>query len=368
MLYYLLYLVIYPHASRYHWLSALNVTQYVTFRTAAASLSALAIGLMLGPWMVGTLRDFQIGQVIRQEGPTSHRAKAGTPTMGGLLILAAALVPTLLWANLTNQYVWIAVVTTSVFGGIGFLDDYLKIVRRDHHGLLPRYKIGLQILAALSLGVVLLVLEQRKLYDTRLMFPFFKNFNPDLGWWYVPFTMLVMTAWSNAVNLTDGLDGLAISTFAIAAAAYTALTYLVTHRRFAEYLLLAHFPQMAELTIFCGALVGASLAFLWYNAYPAEIFMGDVGSLALGAAIATVATLIKQELLLVIVGGVWVLEAFSVVIQVASFKLTGQRVFKMAPIHHHFELIGWSEPKVITRFVIIAIICALLSLTTLKLR
>ena len=243
MLYYLLYLVIYPQSPRYRWLSPLNVTQYVTFRTAAASLSALAIGLALGPWMIGTLRDFQIGQVIRQEGPTSHRAKAGTPTMGGLLILTAALVPTLLWANLTNQYVWIAMVTTLVFGAIGFLDDYLKIVRRDHHGLLPRYKIGLQILAALSLGVLLMVLQQRKLYDTRLMFPFFKNFNPDLGWWYVPFTMLIMTAWSNAVNLTDGLDGLAISTFAIAAAAYTALTYVVTHRVLAEYSCSLTFPR-----------------------------------------------------------------------------------------------------------------------------
>ena len=368
MLYYLLYLVLYPRSTEYGWLSALNVTQYVTFRTAAASLSALAIGLALGPWMIRKLREFQIGQVIRQEGPTSHRAKAGTPTMGGLLILAGALVPTLLWANLTNLYVWIAIATTSVFGAIGFLDDYLKIIRRDHHGLRPRQKLGLQLVAALGLGLLLLVLQQHKLYDTRLFFPFFKNFNPDLGWIYVPFTMIVMALWSNAVNLTDGLDGLAISTFAIAAAAYTALTYVVTHRVLAEYLLLAHFPQMAELTIFCGALVGASLAFLWYNAYPAEIFMGDVGSLALGAAIATVATLIKQELLLLIVGGVWVLEAASVVIQVGSFKLTGERVFRMAPLHHHFELIGWSEPKVITRFVIVAIVFALFSLTTLKLR
>jgi phospho-N-acetylmuramoyl-pentapeptide-transferase len=220
----------------------------------------------------------------------------------------------------------------------------------------------------MGLGIVLLVLQQHKLYDTRLGFPFFKSFNPDFGWWYVPFTMFFLTAWSNAVNLTDGLDGLAISTFAIAAAAYTALAYIVGHKEFSTYLLLTHFPPMAELSIFCGALVGASLAFLWYNAYPAEIFMGDVGSLALGASIATVATLIKQELLLVIVGGVWVLEAASVVIQVGSFKLTGQRVFRMAPIHHHFELIGWSEPKVIARFVIVAIIFALFSLTTLKLR
>jgi phospho-N-acetylmuramoyl-pentapeptide-transferase len=348
--------------------SVLNVTGYVTFRTAAASLTALALSLLLGPWMIRKLREFQIGQVIRQEGPTSHRPKAGTPTMGGLLILTAALVPTLLWADLTNVHLWIAVLTTACFGGVGFLDDYLKIVRRNHHGLRPRYKMALQAVIALAVGVALIVLAQQGQYNTRLIFPFFKGLIPDLGWWYVPFTVLVLVAWSNAVNLTDGLDGLAISTFAIAAATFTALAYVTGHRIFAEYLLLVHFSQSAELTIFCGALVGASLGFLWYNAYPAEIFMGDVGSLALGAAIGTVATLIKQELLLVIVGGVFVLEALSVVIQVASFKLTGRRVFKMAPIHHHFELVGWSEPKIISRFVIVAIIFALFSLTTLKLR
>ena len=348
--------------------SVLNVTRYITFRTAAASLSALAISLIFGPWMIRKLREFQIGQVIRQEGPTTHRPKAGTPTMGGLLILTAALVPTLLWADLTNAYVWIAVGTTAAFGGVGFLDDYLKIVRRDHHGLRPRAKMGLQILVATAVGLVLLVLAQQGDYNTRLIFPFFKNLVPDLGWAYLPFVVFVLVAWSNAVNLTDGLDGLAISTFAIAATTFTALAYVTGHRVLAEYLLIVRFPQTAELTIFCGALVGASLGFLWYNAYPAEIFMGDVGSLALGAALGTVATLIKQELLLVIVGGVFVLEALSVVIQVGSFKLTGQRVFRMAPLHHHFELIGWSEPKVIARFVIVGIIFALFSLTTLKLR
>jgi phospho-N-acetylmuramoyl-pentapeptide-transferase len=348
--------------------SVLNVIHYITFRTAAASLTALAIGLALGPVMIRKLREFQIGQVIRQEGPTSHRPKAGTPTMGGLLILTAALVPTLLWADLTNLYVWIAVLTTAAFGGVGFLDDYLKIVRRDHHGLWPRYKLGGQLLIALLLGIVLLLLAQQGLYNTRLIFPFVKWLIPDLGWWYVPFTMVVLAAWSNAVNLTDGLDGLAISTFAIAAATFTALAYVAGHRVFADYLQLMRFAPAGELPVFCASLVGASLAFLWYNAYPAEIFMGDVGSLALGAALATVATLIKQELLLVIVGGVFVIEALSVVIQVASFKLTGKRMFRMAPIHHHFELIGWSEPKVIARFVIVAIIFALFSLTTLKLR
>jgi len=347
-----------------------NVTRYITFRTAAASLTALALSLALGPWMIRKLRDFQIGQVIRQEGPQSHRAKAGTPTMGGLLILTSALVPTLLWADLSNPYVWIAVLATAAFGIVGFTDDYLKIVRHSHHGLLPRYKMGGQIVVALAVGVAVLLLAQRNppLYNTRLIFPFFKNLIPDLGWFYVAFTVLVLVGASNAVNLTDGLDGLAISTFAVSAAAFTALAYVTGHAVLAQYLLLVRFAPAGELTVFCGALVGASLGFLWYNSYPADIFMGDVGSLALGGALGTVAILIKQELLLPIVGGVFVIEALSVIIQVASFKLTGQRVFRMAPIHHHFELIGWSEPKVIARFLIMAIIFALFSLTTLKLR
>ncbi len=361
----MLYHLLYPFHTQ---LGALNVTRYITFRTMAASLSALAISLALGPWMVRKLREFQIGQVIRTEGPQTHKPKAGTPTMGGLLILTAALVPTLLWADLTNVDVWIAVLTTAAYGGIGFADDYLKIVRRSHHGLAPRYKMLYQVGVAAVVGIVLLVLARQGLYNTRLIFPFFKRLIPDLGWWYVPFTMFVLTAWSNAVNLTDGLDGLAISTFAIAAATFTALTYVTGHRVLADYLLLVRFAPVAELTVFCGALVGASLGFLWYNSYPADIFMGDVGSLALGAALGVVAILIKQELLLVVVGGIFVLEALSVVIQVASFKMTGQRVFKMAPLHHHFELSGWSEPKVITRFVIVSIIFALFSLTTLKLR
>jgi phospho-N-acetylmuramoyl-pentapeptide-transferase len=348
--------------------SAFSRSTTRSVRTAAASLSALAISLVLGPWMIRKLREFQIGQVIRQEGPTSHRPKEGTPTMGGLLILTAALVPTMLWADLTNVYVWIAVLTTAAFGAIGFFDDYLKIVHRSHHGLRPRYKMLFQLLIGSMVGVALLMLADHGLYSLKLVFPFFKNLIPDLGWWYLPFAVFVLVAESNAVNLTDGLDGLAISVFAIAAAAYTALTYVVGNRVLADYLLLIHFPPVAELTVFCGSLVGASLGFLWYNSYPAEIFMGDVGSLALGAALAVVAILIKQEMLLVVVGGVFVLEALSVVIQVASFKMTGQRVFKMAPLHHHFELIGWSEPKVITRFVIVGIIFALFSLATLKLR
>lgn len=354
--------------SFYPQVSVFNVARYITFRTAAASMTALAICLVMGPWLIKRLREFQIGQVIRQEGPESHRAKAGTPTMGGLLILTGALAPTLLWADLTNRYVWIAVITTAAFGAIGFIDDYLKITRRSSGGLAPRYKLGLQTVVGIAVGFVLMWLQSENVYNTRLIFPFFKQLIPDLGWFYVPFAAFTLVAWSNAVNLTDGLDGLAISTFAVAAACLTALAYITGHRVFAEYLLLVRFAPAGELTVFCGALVGASLGFLWYNAHPAEIFMGDVGSLALGGALATVAILIKQELLLVIVGGVFVLEAASVVIQVASFKLRGKRVFRMAPLHHHFELIGWQEPKVITRFLIIAILFALFSLTTLKLR
>jgi len=365
----MLYYILPQLADASPFLGALNVTRYITFRTAAASLTAFAISLIFGPWLIRTLRDFQIGQIIRQEGPQSHRAKAGTPTMGGLLILTAAIVPTLLWADLTSPYIWIAVLATLGFGVVGFLDDYLKITRRSHHGLIPRYKMLGQIIVALGVGLAVLQLSQQNppLYNTRLIFPFFKTLIPDLGYFYVVFAVLVLVFASNGVNMTDGLDGLAISTFAVSAAAFTALAYVTGHAELAKYLLLIRFPT-SELTIFCGSLVGASLGFLWYNSYPAEIFMGDVGSLSLGGALGTVAILIKQELLLPIVGGIFVLEGLSVIIQVASFKLTGKRVFKMAPLHHHFELLGWSEPKVITRFLIISVIFALFSLTTLKLR
>ncbi len=361
MLYYVLY-------SFHTQLSVLNVTRYITFRTVAASVTALAISLALGPWMIRRLRAAQVGQIIRTEGPVGHQPKAGTPTMGGLLILTAALTPTLLWADLTNAYVWIAVLSTLAFGAIGFADDYLKLTRQSHHGLRPRYKLVAQVGVATGVGIVLLVLAGENLYNTRLIFPFFKNAIPDLGWLYVPFTVLVLVGASNAVNLTDGLDGLAIGTFTVAAAAFTCLAYVTGHRVLAEYLLLVRFSPAAELTIFCGSLVGASLGFLWYNSYPAEVFMGDVGSLALGGALGTVAVLIKQELLLPLVGGVFVLEALSVIIQVTSFRLTGRRVFKMAPLHHHFELVGWSEPKIISRFLIVSVVFALFSLTTLKLR
>jgi phospho-N-acetylmuramoyl-pentapeptide-transferase len=352
------------------YVSALRVVGYITFRTAVASLTALAISLLLGPWVIRRLRAFHVGQVVRSDGPASHKPKAGTPTMGGLLIVASVVLPTLLWADLRNPYVWVAVTSMVLYGAIGFVDDYLKVTRHSHHGLFARYKFTAQVVVGLAVGLTLLYLASREapLYNTRLIFPFRKDWVPDLGWWYVGFAAFVLVASSNTVNLTDGLDGLAIGTFTISAAAFTALAYVTGHRVFAEYLDLVHFEPSAELTIFCGALVGGSLGFLWWNAHPAEVFMGDVGSLALGGALGTVALLIKQELLLPIVGGVFVLEGVSVILQVASFRLRGRRIFRMAPLHHHFELMGWPEPKVIARFWILAIICALASLATLKLR
>ena len=361
----MLYHLLYPLHTDF---SLLNVVQYITFRTAAASLTAFTVTLVLGPVTIRRLRALQIGQIIRHDGPPSHKGKAGTPTMGGLLLLAGAFVPTLLWADLANVYVQIALLSTAAFGAIGFADDWLKIARHSHRGLSVRGKLIAQSAVATAVGLTLLQLTHSGLYSSEIIFPFFKQFTPDIGWLYVPFAVLVLVFSSNAVNLTDGLDGLAISIFTVAAGAFTALTYVSGHAAIAEFLLLVRFPPAGELTIFCGSLVGAGLGFLWYSSYPADVFMGDVGSLALGAAIGTVAMLIKQELLLVIVGGVFVVEVLSVVIQVASFRLTGRRVFRMAPLHHHFELIGWSEPKVIARFVIAAVICALFSLTTLKLR
>ena len=362
----MLYLLL-PQLAPYF--GVMNVTRYITFRTAAASVTALAISLIAGPVVIRRLREFKVGQIIRQEGPQSHHAKAGTPTMGGVLILGSVIIPTLLWADLLNPYVWIAVIATAGFGTDGFLDDYLKITRRSHHGLLPRYKMAGLLIVSLFVGLSVLYLASKGQYNTRLIFPFFKNLIPDLGWFYAVFAVGVLLCSTNAVNLTDGLDGLAISTVAVASAAFTGLAYVTGHAVFATYLNLVRFPPTGELTIFCGALVGASLGFLWFNSYPAEVFMGDVGSLGLGGALGTVAILIKQELLLPIVGGVWVLEALSVILQVGYFRATGgKRLFKMAPLHHHFEQLGWKEPKVITRFIILAICFALLSLATLKLR
>jgi phospho-N-acetylmuramoyl-pentapeptide-transferase len=350
--------------------SALNVVRYITFRTAVASLTALFLVLVLGPFMIERLRQFQIRQYIREEGPQSHKAKAGTPTMGGLLILAGILVPTLLWSDLTNRNVWILVLSTLTFGAIGFADDYTKIARRRNLGLTARRKLALQLLTGLALGAAVYVLAHTDpaQYSTRVLFPFFKTIRPDLGLLYVPFTMLLVVLASNAVNLTDGLDGLAIGTTLIAAAAFTALAYVSGHAIFSDYLDLLFRPGVGEITVFCGAMVGASLGFLWWNCYPAQIFMGDVGSLSLGGALGTVAVLIKQELLLFAIGGLFMVEAFSVMLQVASFKLTGKRVFRMAPLHHHFELVGWTEPQIIIRFWIVAFMFALLALTTLKLR
>jgi phospho-N-acetylmuramoyl-pentapeptide-transferase len=351
-------------------LSALNVTRYITFRTAVASLTALFLVLALGPWMIERLRRLQIGQHIRDEGPQAHKTKAGTPTMGGVLILIGVLVPTLLWADLTNRNIWIVVLSTLAFGAVGFADDYIKVVKKRSLGLTGRVKLFCQFAIGLAVGSAIFLLAQvePKEYSTRVVFPFFKQVVPDLGLLYILFAVLLLSLASNAVNLTDGLDGLAIGTTLIAAAAFTGLAYVSGHRVFSDYLDLLFRPGVGELTVFCGAMVGASMGFLWWNCYPAQVFMGDVGSLALGGALGTVALLIKQELLLFFVGGLFMVEAFSVIIQVASFRLTGKRVFRMSPLHHHFELVGWKEPQIIIRFWIVAFMFALFSLTTLKLR
>jgi phospho-N-acetylmuramoyl-pentapeptide-transferase len=348
----------------------MNVIRYITFRTAVASLTALFLVLVLGPWMIERLRRFQIGQYIRDEGPQDHKQKAGTPTMGGILILTGILLPTLLWADLGNRNVWIVMLATLLFGAIGFTDDYLKVVKKQSLGLSARFKFRGQIAVGLGLGLALYLLAQHEPghYSTRVLFPFFKNLIPDLSAFYILFAVAVVVSASNAVNLTDGLDGLAIGAMLIASAAFTVLAYVSGHRVFSDYLDLLYLPGAAEVTIFCGAMVGASMGFLWWNCYPAQVFMGDVGSLALGGALGTVALLIKQELLLFSVGGLFVIEALSVIVQVGSFKLRGKRVFRMAPLHHHFELVGWKEPQIIIRFWIVAFVFALFSLTTLKLR
>ena len=377
MLYWLLYLKL------YHYFPPFRIFRYLTFRTAFASLTALFTGLIVGPLVINRLREFQIGQYIREEGPKAHQKKAGTPTMGGLLIAIAIVVPTLLWADLSNLFVWIAVLSVSTFAAIGFTDDYIKVVHRRNLGLTARAKLGLQILTSLLVAVTLIAMQARGMYSTRLVVPFAKTFRPDLviGRWlgiphlwavsfipFVAFVVIVIVGSSNAVNLTDGLDGLAIGCTVIAAGALTVLTYVSGHAVFAAYLEIPRMPQVGELTIFCGAMVGSAIGFLWYNAHPAEVFMGDVGSLALGGAIGTVAVMIKQELLLPFIGGVFVIEAISVILQVASYKLRKKRIFKMAPLHHHFELLGWSESKIIVRFWIASLVFALFALTTLKLR
>jgi len=367
----------------FHTFTPFRVFQYNTFRTALASITALLLCVALGPWLISKLREFQIGQYIREEGPKSHMKKAGTPTMGGILIIISIVVPTLLWANLRNPYIWLSIFSLLAFGVIGFMDDYSKISRKRNLGLTVKQKFGLQILAALIVGFFLLILHAQKAYSTSINVPFFKSFKPDLlidtllhRWYTYPlafvlfygFMILVIVGSSDAVNLTDGLDGLAIGLMIIASGAMTVLSYVTGHAEFAKYLDLARLPGASELTIFCASMVGASLGFLWYNAHPAEVFMGDVGSLALGGAIGTVAVMIKQELLLPFIGGVFVIEAVSVILQVGSYKLRKKRIFKMAPLHHHFELLGWSESKIIVRFWIASLVFALFALTTLKLR
>ncbi len=377
MLYWLLYVKLFPVFPPF------RIFRYLTFRTAFASLTALFTAMILGPMVIRRLQQFQISQYIREDGPQAHQKKAGTPTMGGLLIAICILVPTLLWSDLSNPMVWLVVFATVAYGGIGFADDYLKVVNRRNLGLTSRQKLLLQLAASLLIAAALVFLQHRGDYSTHLIVPFFKNFRPDLVItsllsnpyiWplaYIPFVAfvaLVIVGSSNAVNLTDGLDGLAIGCTVIASGALAVLTYVSGHATFATYLELQRMPQVGEVTVFCGAMVGASIGFLWFNAHPAEVFMGDVGSLALGGAIGTVAVIIKQELLLPFIGGVFVIEAVSVILQVGSYKLRQKRIFKMAPIHHHFELMGWSESKVIVRFWIAALVFALFALTTLKLR
>jgi phospho-N-acetylmuramoyl-pentapeptide-transferase len=361
----MLYLLLYHlHAE----IGVFNVVRYITFRTALATLTALLISLALGPRLISRLREFQIGQQIRPEGPLSHQSKKGTPTMGGLLILIAVILPSLLWADPSNPFVWIVLISTLLYGVIGFLDDYLKITRKRSLGLTARQKLVSQWFVALLVGLALLSMARAGFYSTVLSIPFFKRWTPDLDVFFVPWAMLVIVGAANAVNLTDGLDGLAIGSSLIATGTYTILAYIAGHAKVAEYLGVVNVRGTGELAVICGAFVGASLGFLWFNCNPAQVFMGDVGSMALGGALGTVAVLIKQEILLVFVGGLFVIEAVSVILQVGSFKMRGKRIFRMAPIHHHFELSGWPEQKVVIRFWIVALIFALLGLSTLKLR
>jgi phospho-N-acetylmuramoyl-pentapeptide-transferase len=377
LLYWLLYQKLFPYFRPF------RIFRYLTFRTAFATMTALMIALFVGPYVIQKLREFQIGQYIREEGPKDHQKKAGTPTMGGVLICIAILLPTLLWSDLSNPFVWLVMGATLAFGAIGFADDYIKVVHRRNLGLTGKAKLGAQFLVSAGVAVALIAMQAQGNYSTQLTVPFLKRFHPHLALGFltciphfaliafipfVAFVVLVIVGSSNAVNLTDGLDGLAIGCTIIAAGALTVLTYVSGHVVFADYLELQRMPLVGEVTIFCGSMVGASIGFLWYNAHPAEVFMGDVGSLALGGAIGTVAVVIRQELLLPFIGGVFVLEALSVILQVGSYKLRKKRIFKMAPLHHHFELIGWSESKVIVRFWIAALVFALFALTTLKLR
>jgi len=358
---------LYPYLEE--WFSAFRVFKYLTFRSAYALITALLICFLLGPWMIRLLRRMQLGESVRPDTPESHRAKQGTPSMGGLLILAGILLPTLLWSDLTNRYVQLVVAVTLWTGAIGFLDDYLKLVKKKSRGLVGRYKMTGQLLFGLGLGAFLYYFPLESSLGVGTEIPFFKGALLELGIFYILLVVIVVAGTSNAVNLTDGLDGLAIGVNAFVFFAFTALAYLSGHKNFSEYLNILYLPGAGELTIYCASVVGASLGFLWFNAHPAEVFMGDTGSLSLGGALGTVAILLKKELLLVIIGGVFVLEALSVILQVGSFRLRGgRRIFKMAPLHHHFELKGWAESKVVVRFWILSALFALIALSTLKLR
>jgi phospho-N-acetylmuramoyl-pentapeptide-transferase len=359
----LLYYLLYPLKTVF---GGFNVFRYITFRTIFAILTSLSISMVVGSWFINKLRELQIGQYIREDGPRSHFAKNGTPTMGGLMIIFATLVAALLWSELNNPYIWIMVVVILGFGFIGFYDDYLKVIKKHNRGLGGRTKLVAQTLVALLPAILLYVSPS---FNTTLTVPFFKQLHPDLGWFFIPFAVFIIVGSANAVNLTDGLDGLAIGPVTIAAAFYMIFCYLAGNIKIAAYLQIPHIRGVGELSIFLGALVGAGVGFLWFNTYPAQVFMGDVGALALGAVLGTVALATKQEILLAIVGGLFVVEALSVILQVGFFKVSnGKRIFRMAPLHHHFELKGWPEPKVIVRFWIIAIILGLISLSALKLR
>jgi phospho-N-acetylmuramoyl-pentapeptide-transferase len=358
----MLYHLLYPLHASY---SVFNVFRYQTFRTLIAAITSLLISFLLGPWFIRRMTARQIGQTIRPDGPQSHLSKAGTPTMGGTLILFSMGLATLLLADLTNPYVWLALGVSAAYAVIGFVDDYRKLRRGNAMGLSGQAKLTAQFAVALVAGLVLFLQHD---FSTAVFFPFVKELHPDLGWGYIPFAAVVVVGASNAVNLTDGLDGLAIGPVMTTAFTYGVFAYVTGNAKLADYLQIPHVPGAGELAIFCGALLSAGLGFLWYNAYPAEMFMGDVGSLPLGAALAIVALVTKQEIIMVVVGGVFVAEALSVIFQVVSFKLRHKRIFRMAPIHHHFELQGWPEPQIIVRFWIISIICALLALSTLKLR
>lgn len=358
----MLYHIFYPLAAN---VKLFNIFRYLTFRTIYAMITALLVCFVVGPWIIRRLESLQARQVIRTDGPESHLQKQGTPTMGGVMILAAIIIPTLLWADLTNSYIWMALFITVGYGVIGFVDDYKKIVKKDTKGLSARQKMFWQVMLA---GAVAVFLFLKPGFSEQLYFPFFKNFHPDLGIWFIPFAALVIVGASNAVNLTDGLDGLAIGPVAINAATYMLFAYVAGHATLSAYLQVPRVVGAGELAVLCGAMVGAGLGFLWYNSYPADVFMGDVGSLSLGGTLGIIAVLTKQELLLVIVGGVFVVEALSVIFQVGSYKYRGKRIFRMAPIHHHFELKGVAEPKIIVRFWIITIILALIAISTLKMR